>query len=84
MPLISATTQALEEGYFRLEWKLAFDRSHLMAHDRAFIVPVVIDDTLAAASREPEKFREVQWTSPWCGHTPTDVVARIADHCDEF
>lgn len=60
MPVISATTQAREEGYFRLEWKLAVDRSHLMAHDRAFIVPVVIDDTLAAESRAPEKFREVQ------------------------
>lgn len=78
MPVISATTQAREEGYFRLEWKLAVDRSHLMAHDRAFILPVVIDDTVAADSRVPEKFREVQWTSLPGGHTPPEVVARIA------
>ncbi|TMI00246.1 MAG: toll/interleukin-1 receptor domain-containing protein, partial [Betaproteobacteria bacterium] len=29
VPVISANTQAREEGYFRLEWKLAVDRSHL-------------------------------------------------------
>lgn len=27
MPVISATTQRRAEGYFRLEWKLAVDRS---------------------------------------------------------
>ena len=43
IPIISATTQARDEAYFRLEWKLADDRSHLMAPGKAFIVPVVID-----------------------------------------
>src|SRR4051812_31240295 len=42
VPVISANTQARTEGYFRLEWKLAVDRSHLMAEDAPFIVPVVI------------------------------------------
>src|SRR3954471_6263925 len=45
VPVISANTQARGEGYFRLEWKLAADRSHLMARDHPFLVPVVIDDT---------------------------------------
>ena len=62
VPVISANTQAREEGYFRLEWKLAVDRSHLMADDRAFLLPVVIDATIDANARVPEKFREVQWT----------------------
>jgi len=31
LPVISATTSARPEGYFRLEWKLAVDRSHLIA-----------------------------------------------------
>jgi len=31
VPVISAHTQNRTEGYFRLEWKLAVDRSHLMA-----------------------------------------------------
>ena len=44
IPLISANTRARSEGYFRLEWKLAIDRSHLMATERAFLLPVAIDD----------------------------------------
>jgi TolB-like protein/Flp pilus assembly protein TadD len=62
VPVISANTQVREEGYFRLEWKLAVDRSHLMADDKAFLLPVVIDATIDANARVPEKFREVQWT----------------------
>ena len=62
VPIISANTQAREEGYFRLEWKLAVDRSHLMADDKAFFLPVVIDDTPEPAARVPDKFRERQWS----------------------
>ena len=49
VPIISAHTQARPEGYFRLEWKLAVDRSHLMAAEKAFLVPVIVD-----ATTEPE------------------------------
>ncbi len=45
VPMISRNTHVRDEGYFRLEWKLAVDRSHLMVADRPFLVPVVIDDT---------------------------------------
>src|SRR5580765_2512773 len=62
VPIISAHTDARTEGYFRLEWKLAVDRSYLMADDAAFLFPVVIDATTDAAARVPEKFRAVQWT----------------------
>ncbi len=62
VPVISANTQSRSEGYFRLEWKLAVDRSHLMADDQAFLLPVVIDATLDANARVPDKFRDVQWT----------------------
>ena len=51
VPVIPASTQAREEGYFRLEWKLAVDRSHLMADDRAFLLPVVIDDSAEPGAR---------------------------------
>jgi hypothetical protein len=34
MPIISRNTHARGEGYFRLEWKLAIDRSHLIASDK--------------------------------------------------
>jgi len=33
IPVISANAHARIEGYFRLEWKLAVDRSHLIAPD---------------------------------------------------
>ena len=62
IPVISANTNAREEGYFRLEWKLAVDRSHLMADDMAFFLPVVIDATPEPAARVPDKFRERQWS----------------------
>jgi TolB-like protein len=62
IPIISASTQQRAEGYFRLEWKLAIDRSHLMADDKAFFFPVVIDDTHESSARVPEKFRQLQWT----------------------
>ena len=62
MPIISENTQQREEGYFRLEWKLAVDRSHLMADDKAFFFPVVLDDVPEPSARVPEKFRERQWT----------------------
>lgn len=30
VPLISAATQARREGYFRLEWRIAAQRTHMM------------------------------------------------------
>ena len=41
VPIISASTNARSEGYFRLEWKLAVDRSHLMVAERAFLLPTM-------------------------------------------
>jgi hypothetical protein len=57
MPVISANTQERPEGYFRLEWHLAEQRTYLMAHDQPFLVPVVVDDTPDAAARVPERFK---------------------------
>jgi TIR domain len=62
IPVVSAHTQSREEGYFRLEWKLAVGRSHLMAESKPFLLPVVIDGTTDANALVPERFREVQWT----------------------
>jgi hypothetical protein len=62
IPPISRNTHAREEGYFRLEWKLAVDRSHLMLATKAFLLPVVVDDTRDADEHVPDKFWEVQWT----------------------
>ena len=62
MPLISAQTDARPEGYFRREWRLAVERTHDMADDHPFLLPIVIDDTAQARARVPEKFLTVQWT----------------------
>jgi TolB-like protein len=77
IPVISTNTHAREEGYFRLEWKLAVDRSHLMAGTKPFLLPVVIDGT-RDDERTPEKFREVQWTILPAGNTPPAFVERVA------
>jgi hypothetical protein len=69
LPIISANTSARSEGYFRLEWKLAVDRSHLIAAERAFILPVIIDGVHETDALVPERFREVQWTSCPAGST---------------
>lgn len=77
IPIISLHSRTRVEGYFRLEWKLAVDRSHLMAAERPFFVPVVIDDTKDADARVPDKFREIQWTHLPNGETTTEFVNRI-------
>ena len=45
VPIISAHTDERTKGYFRLEWKLAVDQTHLRAEGVPFLAPVVIDDT---------------------------------------
>ncbi len=77
MPLISHTTQTREEAYFRLEWKLADDRSHLMAPGKAFIVPVVIDDTPDYGAAVPDFFNRAQWTRPPDGEPTTAFIDQI-------
>ena len=62
VPIISASTQARLEGYFRIEWKLAAQRTHAMAEEKTFLLPVVIDDTRDADAKVPAEFRAVQWT----------------------
>jgi TolB-like protein/cytochrome c-type biogenesis protein CcmH/NrfG len=78
VPVISAHTQARPEGYFRLEWKLAVDRSHLMAAEKAFLLPVVVDATTEPEALVPTQFREVQWTRIRAGQVPAALVDRIA------
>jgi TolB-like protein len=77
VPIISSNTQAREEGYFRREWNLAASRTLDMAEDKAFLLPVVIDATLDAKARVPEKFREVQWTHLPGGDAPQAFAERV-------
>ena len=77
LPIISANAHARAEGYFRLEWKLAVDRSHLIAPDKPFLVPVAIDGTPQDDERIPDRFRELQWTRLPGGETPPAFVERV-------
>jgi TolB-like protein/Flp pilus assembly protein TadD len=77
VPVISKHTHQRAEGYFRLEWKLAVDRSHLITAHKAFLVPVVIDETGEDEEHVPDKFREVQWTRLPAGETSPEFVTRI-------
>ena len=77
MPVVSATTEARREGYFRREWRLATERSLDMADDVMFLVPVVIDDTPEMGARVPEKFLTVQWLR-LPGGQPTPGLALFA------
>jgi len=78
VPLISANTEARDEGYFRREWKLAVERTHDMSERKAFLVPVVIDDTPQRGASVPEKFRDVQWTSLPAGERSPEFITRIS------
>ncbi len=77
IPIISANTQSRTEGYFRLEWRLADQRTHLMAKGRPFLLPVVIDDTRDSDAQVPDSFTEVQWTRLPGGETPPAFGARV-------
>ena len=77
IPIISRYTHSRDEGYFRLEWKLAVDRSHLMVADRPFLLPVVIDDTSDQDEKVPDRFRDVQWTRLPGGKNAEAFVERV-------
>jgi hypothetical protein len=80
IPVVSGRTQARAEGYFRLEWHLAEQRTHLIGRQRAFLVPVCVDDTPERDADVPDAFLAVQWTRVRHG-TPTaplvEVVRRL-------
>ena len=77
IPVISRHTHERDEGYFRLEWKLAVDRSHLMTSHKAFLLPVVIDDTREDDENVPDRFKDIHWTRLPAGETPPAFIERV-------
>jgi TolB-like protein/Flp pilus assembly protein TadD len=75
--LISANTEARDEGYFRREWSLAVERTRDMDEKKAFLLPVVIDNTVERNARVPERFHGIQWTRLPGGLAPPPFVARV-------
>jgi TolB-like protein len=78
VPVISTHTQTRLEGYFRLEWKLAVERTHLMADGKAFLVPIVIEAIDERQAQVPESFRAVQWTYLPGGVITPEFTSRVA------
>jgi tetratricopeptide (TPR) repeat protein len=78
IPVISKSSHLRAEGYFRLEWKLAIDRSHLIAPHLPFLLPTVIDDTAEIDDRIPERFRDVQWVRAPQGEPPAGFAQHVA------
>jgi TolB-like protein/Tfp pilus assembly protein PilF len=77
VPVISGNTQSRPEGYFRLEWHLAEQRSLLIAKGRAFIVPVCIDETKEGEALVPDAFVAVQWSRPSSDAKLSQFVAQV-------
>ena len=77
VPIISAHTEARGEGYFRLEWKLADERTNLIAKGVPFLVPVVVDGTSDGDAMVPDSFRAVQWTRLPDGAPTPQFVAQV-------
>jgi TolB-like protein len=77
LPLISSHSEARDEGYFRREWRLAVERAGDMDERKAFIMPVVIDDTSERRAHVPDKFRDLQWTRLPGGEAPPAFVERV-------
>jgi tetratricopeptide (TPR) repeat protein len=77
MPIISAHTQDRAEGYFRLEWHLAEQRSLLIAKGRPFIVPVNVDGTSDRGALVPDAFLAVQWSQLPGGETHPAFGERV-------
>src|SRR5579862_6894154 len=77
IPVVSAATQRLLEGYFRHEWNYALDRVRNMADDALFILPVTIDDTDPALARVPDKFKALHCTRLPGGVVPAEFAARL-------
>jgi TolB-like protein/tetratricopeptide (TPR) repeat protein len=77
IPTVSQHTQERLEGYFRREWKLAIERTHDMAEQKHFLVPVVVDSTGERDAIVPDLFRAVQWTHLPQGETTLAFVDRV-------
>lgn len=77
IPIISRNTQARTEGYFRLEWHLADQRTQLMARNRPFLIPICIDDTSELHAEVPDSFAAVQWARLPSGQPSPGFVERV-------
>jgi serine/threonine protein kinase/tetratricopeptide (TPR) repeat protein len=77
VPIISAHTHLWLEGYYHLEWKLAEDRSHVMAGGRPFILPVTVDEACDHDAGVPHAFVAAQGVRLPDGEASPDFIQRV-------
>ncbi len=79
MPVVSKSTEARLEGYFRREWAWAVDRALGIADGIPFLVPLTIDETPAYTAKVPERFKTSQFTNLPAGQVSAEFVDRIRE-----
>jgi hypothetical protein len=82
VPVVSATTQARHEAYFRREWNYAVDRTRGMADGAVFILPVCIDGTTEVDAIAPEKFKAVHFSRLPGGEPTPEFIRRLQELCN--
>jgi hypothetical protein len=82
LPLLSTNTEQRTEGYFRLEWSEAAERSKRI-QGRKFIFPIVIDPDYAGAMGRyalvPEAFKAVQYCHAPAGQISEDLKGELRE-----
>ncbi len=83
LPLLSSNTEQRTEGYFRLEWDEAAERSRRI-EGRKFIFPIVIDQdysgNMSRYSLLPERFRAFQYSHAPRGEMSDGLRDEIKEH----
>lgn len=77
--VVSASTQARKEAYFRREWSYAIDRARNMADGALFLLPVTVDATSAGDALVPDRFKAVHFTHLPGGQVSVDFAQRLRD-----
>ena len=82
LPLLSANTEQRTDGYFRLEWNEAAERSKKI-QGRKFIFPIVIDPDYAGAMGRyalvPEAFKAVQYCHAPAGQISEELKGELRE-----
>ncbi len=82
LPVLSANTEQRTEGYFRLEWHEAAERSRRI-QGRKFIFPIVVDPDYAGNMGRyalvPEAFKAVQYSHAPAGQISDEVKGEIRE-----
>jgi hypothetical protein len=82
LPLLSANTEQRTEGYFRLEWAEAAERSRRI-QGRKFIFPIIVDPDCAGSPNRydlvPEQFKAFQFSHAPLGQMSDELRAEIRE-----